>query len=102
MERLARRKVSTTIYLTMEQDESLRQLSDDTGVPVAEYVRRGINIIREALPSEGPVQMSVSGRVPDLDDFALCCCGHIRAIITFETGCKPWRQVRLPAVHRAP
>lgn len=47
VERLARRKVSTTIYLTMEQDESLRQLSDDTGVPVAEYVRRGINIILE-------------------------------------------------------
>ena len=33
--------------------------------------------------------MSVSGRVPDLDDFALCCCGHIRVDHHLETGCKP-------------
>jgi len=50
--RLARRKVSTTVYLTPEQDAALHRLSDNTSVPVAEYIRRGINIILERYQRE--------------------------------------------------
>ena len=50
--RLARRKVLTTVYLTPEQDAALHRLSDNTSVPVAEYIRRGINIILERYQRE--------------------------------------------------
>jgi predicted DNA-binding protein len=42
---MARRKISTTVYITPEQDESLKALSGRTKVPVAEYVREGIALI---------------------------------------------------------
>lgn len=42
---MARRKVSTTVYLTPEQDASLKALSARTKVPVAEYVRQGIDLV---------------------------------------------------------
>jgi hypothetical protein len=36
---MARRKVSTTIYITPEQSEQLKLLHSKTKVPVAEYIR---------------------------------------------------------------
>lgn len=44
---MPRRKVSTTVYITPEQDERLKELSGRTKVPVAEYVRQGIALIVE-------------------------------------------------------
>lgn len=44
-----RRKISTTIYITPEQDEALKRLHDRTKVPVAEYVRQGIDLILDSL-----------------------------------------------------
>lgn len=43
--RMSRRKVSTTIYITEEQNELLKRLSELTRVPVAEYIRQGIDHI---------------------------------------------------------
>jgi len=40
-----RKKVSTTIYITPEQNERLKLLNQQTKVPVAEYVRQGIDLI---------------------------------------------------------
>ena len=45
--RMSRRKVSTTIYITEEQNEQLKRLNDETKVPVAEYIRQGIDLILE-------------------------------------------------------
>ena len=45
--RMSRRKVSTTIYITEEQNEQLKRLNDQTKVPVAEYIRQGIDLILE-------------------------------------------------------
>ncbi len=43
------RKVSTTVYITPEQDADLKKLSAGSKVPVAEYIREGIaRIIRDA------------------------------------------------------
>ena len=42
-----RKKVSTTVYLTQEQVERLKRLSERTRVPVAEYVREGVDLVLE-------------------------------------------------------
>lgn len=42
---MSRRKVSTTIYITPEQNERLKLLHDKTKVPIAEYIRQGIDLI---------------------------------------------------------
>lgn len=47
LRRMSRRKVSTTIYITDEQNVELKRLHDITKVPVAEYIRQGIDIILE-------------------------------------------------------
>ena len=42
---MARKKISTTIYITPEQNESLKLLNQKTKVPVAEYIRQGIDLV---------------------------------------------------------
>lgn len=42
-----RRKISTTIYITEEQNELLKRLNEETKVPIAEYIRQGIDLILE-------------------------------------------------------
>lgn len=41
---MARRKLSTTVYITTEQDAALKLLHARTKVPVAEYIRQGIDL----------------------------------------------------------
>lgn len=45
-----RKKISTSVYITPEQDHSLRTLHDRTKVPIAELIRQGIDMVlaREA------------------------------------------------------
>lgn len=56
---VGRRKVTTTVYIEPEQDELLKALSERTGVPVAAYIRRGIDLVleqnRETLPGQLPL-----------------------------------------------
>jgi len=42
---MARNKISTTVYITSEQAALLKQLHKKTKVPVAEYIRQGIDLI---------------------------------------------------------
>ena len=42
---MPRKKITTTIYITEEQNEKLKLLHDKTKVPVAEYIRQGIDLI---------------------------------------------------------
>ena len=42
---MARSKISTTVYITEEQDEKLKELSRRTHVPVAVYIRPGIDLV---------------------------------------------------------
>jgi hypothetical protein len=44
---MARKKISTTVYITPEQNELLKLLHNKTKVPVAEYVRQGIDLVLE-------------------------------------------------------
>ena len=53
---MARRKLSTTVYITAEQDAALKLLHARTKVPVAEYIRQGIDLAlakyRDHLPGQ--------------------------------------------------
>jgi hypothetical protein len=40
-----RKKISTTIYVTLEQADKLKLLHDRTKVPVAVYIREGIDLV---------------------------------------------------------
>ena len=42
---MSRKKLSTTVYLTSEQDAALKLLNQRTKVPVAEYIRQGIDLV---------------------------------------------------------
>jgi hypothetical protein len=53
---VSRKKISTTVYITPEQDALLKRLHGRTRVPVAEYVREGIDLVlaryRDQLPGQ--------------------------------------------------
>lgn len=53
---MARKKISTTIYITPEQDQQLKALNRLTKVPVAEYIRQGIDLILEQHRDQIPGQ----------------------------------------------
>jgi len=42
---MSRKKISTTIYVTPEQNEKLKLLHERTKVPVAVYIREGIDLV---------------------------------------------------------
>ena len=58
---MARKKISTTVYITPEQDERLKQLHGKTKVPVAEYIRQGIELVLQQYEDELPGQRSLFG-----------------------------------------
>ena len=49
-----RKKLSTTVYITPEQDETLKRLSAAMRVPVAELIHRGIDLILKQREQEIP------------------------------------------------
>lgn len=54
-----RKKVTTTIYITPEQNEQLKALHDRTKVPIAEYIRQGIDLILKKHRAVLPHQLSL-------------------------------------------
>jgi predicted DNA-binding protein len=59
---MGRKKISTTIYITPEQSELLKQLHDKTKVPVAEYIRQGIDLVLEKQRHQLPGQLTLDVR----------------------------------------
>ncbi len=62
---MARKKISTTVYITPEQNERLKTLHDRTKVPVAEYIRQGIDLVLQKYRGDLPGQLTlddVSGK----------------------------------------
>ena len=55
---MARKKISTTIYITPEQNELLKMLNQKTKVPVAEYIRQGIDLILDKYRTQLPGQVT--------------------------------------------
>ena len=56
---MGRRKVTTTIYITPEQEQLLKRLHDRTKVPMAEYIRQGIDLILAKHKDELPGQIAM-------------------------------------------
>ena len=53
-----RKKISTTVYITPEQNDLLKLLHDKTKVPVAEYIRQGIDLVLDKYRSHLPGQLT--------------------------------------------
>jgi hypothetical protein len=56
---MSRKKISTTVYISPEQDAALKQLNAKTKVPVAEYIRQGIDLVLEKYRDHLPGQQSL-------------------------------------------
>jgi len=61
---MARNKISTTVYITPEQNELLKALHDRTKVPVAEYIRQGIDLMLEREKHNLPGQQQLLLNMP--------------------------------------
>ncbi|MDB4933049.1 MAG: hypothetical protein JWP87_21 [Labilithrix sp.] len=60
-----RKKISTTIYVTPEQADKLKLLHERTKVPVAVYIREGIDLVLRHYAHMLPGQLAL---VPESDD----------------------------------
>lgn len=56
---MARKKISTTVYITEEQNDLLKQLNEKTKVPIAEFIRQGIDLVLKKNQKELPGQLSL-------------------------------------------
>lgn len=56
---MSRKKISTTVYITPEQNEKLRLLHERTKVPVAVYIREGIDLVLKSYEHALPGQMTL-------------------------------------------
>lgn len=56
---MARRKVATTIYITVEQDRQLKLLSSATGTSMAQFIREGIDLVLEKYADRLPRQLGL-------------------------------------------
>jgi Ribbon-helix-helix domain len=67
---MSRKKISTTIYVTPEQSDRLRLLHERTKVPIAVYIREGIDLVLEQyghlLPGQLPLKDGAAIVVPKL------------------------------------
>jgi len=61
---MSRKKISTTIYVTPEQSERLRLLHERTKVPVAVYIREGIDLVLRQYGHLLPGQLTLT---PDVE-----------------------------------
>jgi hypothetical protein len=57
--KMSRKKISTTVYITPEQNERLHLLHERTKVPVAVYIREGIDLVLKRYEHALPGQMSL-------------------------------------------
>lgn len=56
---MARKKISTTIYITPEQNEQLKVLHERTKVPIAVFIREGIDLVLERYRDHLPGQLTL-------------------------------------------
>lgn len=54
-----RKKISTTVYITQDQNNLLKLLNQKTKVPIAEYIREGIDMVLERYRDHLPGQLSL-------------------------------------------
>ena len=62
---MSRKKISTTIYVTPEQNDRLKELHERTKVPVAVYIREGIDLVLKRYSHVLPGQLALGDPAPD-------------------------------------
>jgi hypothetical protein len=60
---MARKKISTTVYITAEQNDALHVLHERTKVPVAVYIREGIDLALRQYADQMPGQLNLVASV---------------------------------------
>ncbi len=68
---MSRKKISTTIYVTPEQSDQLKLLHERTKVPIAVYIREGIDLVLHNYAHLLPGQLSLSAPPFDPERLAL-------------------------------
>jgi hypothetical protein len=63
-----RKKISTTIYVTPEQADKLKLLHERTKVPVAVYIREGIDLVLRHYAHMLPGQLALVPESLSLDE----------------------------------
>lgn len=61
---MERKKISTTVYITMEQSQILKLLHQKSKVPIAEYIREGIDLVIDKYRHLLPGQLSLLQDIP--------------------------------------
>jgi hypothetical protein len=56
---MSRKKISSTVYITPEQNERLKLLHERTKVPISVYIREGIDLVLKQYEAMLPGQMSL-------------------------------------------
>ena len=64
------RKVTSTIYLTEQQQNMLKELSRRSKVPVAEYIRQGVDMVldKHRLLLPGQLSFTLNKQTADSDE----------------------------------
>ena len=61
---MARKKISSTVYITPEQNDRLKLLHERTKVPIAVFIREGIDLVlkqyENMLPGQGALPPDAS------------------------------------------
>lgn len=60
---MANKKISTTVYITEEQKRKLELLHEKTKVPIAVYIRQGIDLVLEANKDKLVEQINLPGQI---------------------------------------
>lgn len=53
------KKVATTVYITEKQQDLLKELNERSKVPIAEYIRQGIDLVLDKYSEMLPGQMDL-------------------------------------------
>lgn len=61
---MASKKLATTVYITEKQQLLLKELNRRSKVPVAEYIREGIDIVLDKYRDRLPGQMELGPLPP--------------------------------------
>lgn len=59
------KKLATTIYITEAQQALLKELNRRSKVPVAEYIREGIDLVLEKYRDQLPGQLELESFLPN-------------------------------------
>jgi hypothetical protein len=67
---MSRKKISTTIYVTPEQNEQLKLLHARTKVPIAVFIREGIDLVLSKNAHLLPGQLQLSAQSSQMNGAA--------------------------------